>query len=73
MNSPIRTKREPREGYEMMRDFRSKDIIYLFVLVVIVVCFVTMIMEKVDICFGLISFMVSLVGGLFYLMFFDDD
>lgn len=57
----------------MMRDFRSKDIIYLFVLVVIVVCFVTMIMEKVDICFGLISFMVSLVGGLFYLMFFDDD
>lgn len=57
----------------MMRDFRSKDVIYIFVIVVIVVCFVTMIMEKVDICFGLICFMVSLVGGLFYLMFFDND
>ena len=57
----------------MMRDMKGKDIIYVLVFIVIMVCFVTMVLDKVDICFGLICFMGSLTTGLFYLMFFDND
>ena len=57
----------------MMPELKLKDLSYIIMIVVILVSAVMMTLEKLDICFGLIIFMVSLLTGMFYLLFIDSD
>lgn len=57
----------------MLQDFKLKDMSYIIMIIVIVVCMVVMVQEKVDVCYGLICLMGSLLTGLFYILFFDVD
>ncbi len=57
----------------MLKDFKPKDMSYIIMIIVILMCVIVLAMETVDACFAILCFIVTLMAGLFYLIFFDVD
>jgi len=62
-----------RETSSMLKDFKPKDMSYIIMIIVILMCVIVLAMETVDACFAILCFIVTLMAGLFYLIFFDVD
>lgn len=57
----------------MMPELKLKNLPYIAMFIILVVSMIVMIYEKIDICIGLMIFIVCLVMGMFHLMFLDTD
>ncbi len=57
----------------MMPELKLKNLPYIAMFIILVVSMIVMIYEKIDICIGLMIFIVCLGMGMFHLMFLDTD
>ena len=55
----------------MMPEPNIKNLPYLVMLILFIALAVVMVMEKIDICLGLVAFILLLTAGMFHLLFLE--